>query len=123
MELSSTLTVTCLLKNAFTLTKFIELCSAPKVFSKFHLSDELLRTKVSATGPFGGMADRSSHWVPRCASHALVGWGRALPVTRTAPPQTHVSPPTRPEPPVQLVRRRFAGIFKIDKFHSLKVAA
>ena len=37
--------------------------------------------------------------------------GGGRPGTRTAPPPAHVSPPTRPEPPVQLVRSRFAGFF------------
>ena len=53
---------------------------------------------------------------PRARSTA--GGGR--PGTRTAPPQAHVSPLTRPEPPVQLVSR-FAGFSLIDPFHSLKV--
>ena len=50
---------------------------------------------------------------------STAGGGR--PGTRTAPPQAHVSPPTRPEPSLQLVRGRFAGFSKIDPFHSLKV--
>ena len=52
-------------------------------------------------------------------ARSTAGGGR--PGTRTVPPQAHVSPPTRPEPRVQLVRSRFAGFSKIDPFHSLKV--
>ena len=50
---------------------------------------------------------------------STAGGGR--PGARMAPPQAHVSPPTRPEPPVQLVRSRFAGFSKIDPLHRLKV--
>ena len=45
--------------------------------------------------------------------------GGARPGTRTAPSHAHVSPPTRPEPPLQLVRSRFADFSKIGPFHSL----
>ena len=75
-----------------------------------HTRPVRLRIKIRARGFWRAFGLRA---------RSTAGGGR--PGTRMAPPQAHVSPPTRPEPPVQLVRSRFAGFSKIDQFQSLKV--